>query len=96
MCSSDLPVIGVPIKSGALVGFDALLATVQMPAGIPVATVAIDGARNAGILAAQILALADSDLSGRLQSFKQNMVAGVEAKDEKLQKLGVDGYLAQK
>ena len=53
-----LPVIAVPIKSGALSGFDALLASVQMPAGIPVATVAIDGARNAGILAAQMLALA--------------------------------------
>lgn len=93
---TTLPVIGVPIKSGALVGFDALLATVQMPSGIPVATVAIDGARNAGILAAQILALADSGLAARLQEFKQKLVAGVEAKDAKLQQLGVDGYLAQK
>ena len=91
-----LPVIGVPIKSGALVGFDALLATVQMPAGIPVATVAIDSARNAGILAAQMLALSDVDLAERLQAFKQNMAAGVEAKDAKLQQLGVEGYLAQK
>lgn len=93
---TTLPVIGVPIKSGALVGFDALLATVQMPAGIPVATVAIDGARNAGILAAQILALADSALAERLRDFKSNLVAGVEAKDAKLQQLGVDGYLTQK
>ncbi len=91
-----LPVIGVPIKSGALVGFDALLATVQMPAGIPVATVAIDGARNAGILAAQILAQTDLALAERLRDFKSNLVAGVEAKDAKLQQLGVDGYLAQK
>lgn len=91
-----LPVIGVPIKSGALVGFDALLAMVQMPAGIPVATVAIDGARNAGILAAQMLALADAELAARLRSFKDNMAAGVEAKDAKLQQLGIAGYLAQK
>jgi len=91
-----LPVIGVPIKSGALVGFDALLAMVQMPDGIPVATVAIDGARNAGILAAQMLALADAELAARLRSFKDNMAAGVEAKDAKLQQLGVAGYLAQK
>ena len=91
-----LPVIAVPIKSGALSGFDALLASVQMPAGIPVATVAIDGARNAGILAAQMLALADSDLAGRLLAFKTSLRDGVLAKDAKLQQLGVVGYLAQK
>lgn len=91
-----LPVIAVPIKSGALVGMDALLAMVQMPAGIPVATVAIDGARNAGILAAQILATADEALAERLAAFKANMLDGVEKKDAKLQQLGVDGYLAQK
>ena len=88
-----LPVIAVPIKSGALSGFDALLASVQMPAGIPVA---IDGARNAGILAAQMLALADSDLAGRLLAFKTSLRDGVLAKDAKLQQLGVAGYLAQK
>lgn len=93
---TTLPVIAVPIKSGALVGLDALLAMVQMPAGIPVATVAIDGARNAGILAAQILAVADGDLAARLADFKQTMLGGVEKKDEKLQQLGIDGYLAQK
>lgn len=93
---TTLPVIAVPIKSGALVGFDALLAMVQMPAGIPVATVAIDGARNAGILAAQILATADEALAERLVTFKTDMLAGVEKKDAKLQELGVDGYLAQK
>lgn len=93
---TTLPVIAVPIKSGALVGFDALLAMVQMPAGIPVATVAIDGARNAGILAAQILAGADDELADRLVVFKANMLDGVEKKDARLQDLGVDGYLAQK
>lgn len=93
---TTLPVIAVPIKSGALVGLDALLAMVQMPAGIPVATVAIDGARNAGILAAQILATADEALAERLVAFKANMLDGVEKKDAKLQQLGVDGYLAQK
>ncbi len=91
-----LPVIAVPIKSGALSGFDALLASVQMPAGIPVATVATDGVRNAGILAAQMLALADSDLAGRLLAFKTSLRDGVLAKDAKLQQLGVAGYLAQK
>ena len=91
-----LPVIAVPIKSGALSGFDALLASVQMPAGIPVATVAIDGARNAGILAAQMLALADSDLAGRLLAFKTSLRDGDLAKYAKLQQLGVAGYLAQK
>lgn len=90
---TTLPVIAVPIKSGALVGFDALLAMVQMPAGIPVATVAIDGARNAGILAAQMLALAEPELSQRLADFKAGLLAGVEAKDAKLQQLGVVGYL---
>lgn len=93
---TTLPVIAVPIKSGALVGLDALLAMVQMPAGIPVATVAIDGARNAGILAAQILAGADEALAERLVAFKANMLDGVAKKDAKLQELGVDGYLAQK
>lgn len=93
---TTLPVIAVPIKSGALVGVDALLAMVQMPAGIPVATVAVDGARNAGILAAQVLATADEALAERLVVFKANMLDGVEKKDAKLQQLGIDAYLAQK
>lgn len=93
---TTLPVIAVPIKSGALVGLDALLAMVQMPAGIPVATVAIDGARNAGILAAQILAGADEKLAERLALFKEDMLKGVEKKDALLQQLGIEGYLAQK
>jgi 5-(carboxyamino)imidazole ribonucleotide mutase len=68
-----LPVIGVPVKSTALDGLDALLSTVQMPAGIPVATVAIDGAVNAALLAAQILALSDSALAGRLAEHRADM-----------------------
>jgi len=63
---TNLPVIGVPIAAGSLGGFDALLATVQMPTGVPVATVAVNGAANAAVLAAQILAVSDSDLAGRL------------------------------
>lgn len=64
---TTLPVIGVPVKTTALQGLDSLLSIVQMPKGVPVATVAIDGGRNAGLLAAQILALADADLAGRLR-----------------------------
>lgn len=93
---TPLPVIAVPIKNGAMAGVDALYAMVQMPAGIPVATVAIDGARNAGILAAQILATADCELRTAIKEFKVKMADGVLAKDEKLQKLGVEAYLAQK
>ena len=63
---TNLPVIGIPIAAGTLGGFDALLATVQMPSGVPVATVAVNGAANAAVLAAQILALSDSELAGRL------------------------------
>ena len=82
-----LPIIGVPIDSSCLQGMDALLATVQMPPGIPVATMAIGkpGARNAGILALQILALADADLDAKLEKFKQDMAAKVEEKAKKLE-----------
>jgi phosphoribosylamine--glycine ligase len=84
---TSLPIIGVPIDSSCLQGMDALLATVQMPPGIPVATMAIGkpGARNAGILAVQILALADAGLSEKLQEYKQDMAAKVEQKAKKLQ-----------
>lgn len=86
---TTLPVIGIPIKSSTLDGLDALLATVQMPSGIPVATVAIDGADNAAILAAQMLALSDEGLRARLSSMKKEMEAGVAKKDAALQeKLG--------
>ena len=64
---TNLPVIGIPVAAGALGGFDALLATVQMPPGVPVATVAVNGAANAAVLAAQILALSDPDLAQRLE-----------------------------
>lgn len=80
-----LPVIGIPIKASVLDGMDALLATVQMPKGIPVATVAIDGADNAGILAAQILAVYDEELSAKLDTMKADMTKEVLEKDEKLQ-----------
>ncbi|HLC25249.1 MAG TPA: 5-(carboxyamino)imidazole ribonucleotide mutase [bacterium] len=81
-----LPVIGVPIDSSPLKGLDALLATVQMPGGTPVATMAVgkSGARNASILAAQILALSDPALSQKLQNFKQKMSQVVEEADRKL------------
>lgn len=82
---TTLPVIGIPIKSSTLDGMDALLSTVQMPKGIPVATVAIDGADNAAILAAQMLALSDEALSRKLDQKKLDMTAEVMAKDAKLQ-----------
>lgn len=79
------PVIGVPLNATSLDGLDALLATVQMPSGIPVATVAIGGAENAGLLAAQILALSDDKLAAALQRFKADMAAKVAEKDKRLQ-----------
>ena len=82
---TTLPVIGLPIKSSTLDGLDALLATVQMPSGIPVATVAIDGAANAAILAAQILAVGDEALAKKLEEMKTEMAEGVRKKDAALQ-----------
>lgn len=82
---TTLPVIGIPVKSSTLDGLDALLATVQMPSGIPVATVAIDGAENAAILAAQMLALSDDILAEKLFAMKAEMEAGVAEKDAALQ-----------
>jgi 5-(carboxyamino)imidazole ribonucleotide mutase len=82
---TSLPVIGIPIKSSTLDGLDALLSTVQMPKGIPVATVAIDGADNAAILAVQILGVADEEISRKLNQFKKDMTDEVIAKDTKLQ-----------
>jgi 5-(carboxyamino)imidazole ribonucleotide mutase len=80
-----LPVIGIPIKSSTLDGLDALLATVQMPSGIPVATVAIDGAKNAALLAIEILAMGDECLSEKLKKMKTEMEQGVALKDKELQ-----------
>lgn len=82
---TTLPVIGIPIKSSTLDGLDALLSTVQMPSGVPVATVAIDGAENAAILAAQILAVSDNALSKKLIAMKQQMRESVIEKDAKIQ-----------
>jgi len=81
---TTLPIIGVPVNATALGGLDALLATVQMPAGIPVATVAIDGAQNAALLAAQILALGDPALAARLREQRQAMARKAEAADASL------------
>ncbi len=82
---TTLPVIGIPVKSSTLDGLDALLATVQMPKGIPVATVAIDGAANAAYLAAQILAVSDAELAGRLSQMKEEMKRDVLEKDKNIQ-----------
>ena len=82
---TTLPVIGIPVKSSTLDGLDALLSTVQMPKGIPVACVAVDGADNAAILAAQMLALSDDGLSGTLSQFKTDMALEVMDKDQKIQ-----------
>ncbi len=79
-----LPVIGIPVKSSTLDGLDALLATVQMPSGIPVATVAIDGAENAAILAVQMLALEDAELRTKLLEMKESMARAVQEKDRRL------------
>jgi len=82
---TPLPVIGVPVKSSALSGQDSLLSIVQMPAGVPVATVAINGARNAGLLAAQILGASDLRVRARVQGFKRALEAEVLAKAERLE-----------
>ena len=94
---TTLPVIGVPLRSSAgLDGADALYSTAMMPPGIPVATVAIGGAQNAAHLALRILALGDDALAGRIAAFRAEMDAGVAAKNEALDALGVEGYLARK
>ena len=82
--STTLPVIGIPMKSAALDGLDALLATVMMPSGIPVATVAIDGAKNAAVLAVQMLALSEPTLADKLAERKREMAAAVAEKDRLL------------
>ncbi|MCB2096786.1 MAG: 5-(carboxyamino)imidazole ribonucleotide mutase [Parvularculaceae bacterium] len=81
---TTLPVIGVPVESKALKGLDSLLSIVQMPAGVPVATVAIGNARNAGLLAVSILAAFDAKLAARLAAFKQSMARESRAKNRKL------------
>ena len=83
--NTTLPVIGIPMKGGAVDGLDALLATVQMPSGIPVATVAIDGAENAALLAAQILAVSDDDLAAKLDAARVKMAEQIAEKEATLQ-----------
>ena len=83
--NTTLPVIGIPMKGGAMDGLDALLATVQMPSGIPVATVAINGAKNAAVLAAQILAVSDDALAAKLDQARADMANQIAEKEAKLQ-----------
>lgn len=83
--NSTLPVIGIPMKGGMMDGLDALLATVQMPSGIPVATVAVGGAKNAAVLAAQILAVSDDALAAKLDQARADMAEQIAAKEQKLQ-----------
>ena len=83
--NSTLPVIGIPMKGGVSDGLDALLATVQMPTGIPVATVAVNGAKNAAVLAAQILAVYDDDLAAKLDADRVDMAATIAKKEAALQ-----------
>ncbi|HOV79006.1 MAG TPA: 5-(carboxyamino)imidazole ribonucleotide mutase [Bacillota bacterium] len=90
---TPLPVIGVPISSSPLNGVDALYAVVQMPSGVPVATVAINGARNAGILAAQIIGATDPEVRSAVVSLKEKMARQVEEKNALLAELGIEGYL---
>lgn len=91
-----LPVIGIPLENGSLRGLDALLATVQMPSGIPVATVGIGNAKNAGILALQILAVSDKDLERKLIEYKNKLSLNIEEKALKLENLGVEKFLKEK
>ncbi|GAA4654545.1 5-(carboxyamino)imidazole ribonucleotide mutase [Anaerocolumna aminovalerica] len=90
-----MPVIGVPIMTKALGGVDSLYSIVQMPSGIPVATVAINGALNAGLLAAKILAVSDPDLLERIKAYAASLKDGVSAKAEKLEKLGYEAYMKE-
>ena len=83
--NTTLPVIGIPMKGGAMDGMDALLATVQMPSGIPVATVALNGAKNAAVLAAQMLAIEDSELAARLDAARVEMAQQIAKKEAALQ-----------
>ena len=94
MCAAlfPMPVIGIPMHTTSLGGRDSLYSIVQMPSGIPVATVAIGGGKNAGILAAKILAVSDPDLLARLKAYSANMAEEVEAKDARLQENGYKNY----
>ncbi len=95
MCAAifPMPVIGIPMKTSDLGGVDSLYSIVQMPSGIPVATVAINGGQNAGILAAKILAVSDSALLARLKEYSKSLKESVQEKDKKLQEVGYKTYL---
>ena len=95
MCAAifPMPVIGIPMHTTSLGGRDSLYSIVQMPTGIPVATVAINGGANAGILAAKILATSDDALLARLKEYSKNLKEQVEAKDKKLQEVGYKEYM---
>lgn len=97
MCAAlfPMPVIGIPMKTSDLGGVDSLYSIVQMPSGIPVATVAINGGTNAGILASKILAASDDALLGRLKEYSENLKNDVVKKAEKLDQIGYKEYLAQ-
>ena len=94
MCAAlfPMPVIGIPMHTTSLGGRDSLYSIVQMPSGIPVATVASGGGKNAGLLAAKILAVSDPELLKKLKDYSANMAAEVEAKDRKLQEKGYKDY----
>ena len=98
MCAAifPMPVIGVPMHTSSLGGRDSLYSIVQMPTGIPVATVAINGGANAGILAVKMLAISDADLLQKLKEYKDDLKDGVVAKAEKLEKMGYKEYLNSK
>lgn len=91
-----MPVIGVPIYTKTVGGVDSLYSIVQMPSGIPVATVAIDGGANAGILAAKILATSDDELLARLKEYKEDLKDGVMKKKEKIENVGYKKYMEDK
>ena len=90
---TSIPIIGVPVESKTLKGIDSLLSIVQMPAGIPVATVAINGAKNAGLLAIQILSLFDEALKVKMKKYRETLHEQVRTKNSKLSSLGTDNYL---
>jgi len=92
---TPLPVIGVPVRGSNLEGMDSLLSIVQMPGGVPVATVAVNGAKNAGILATQIIGSSDTKVRAKVTAYKNEMKEEVEAKVEKLDKLQYKAYLEQ-
>jgi 5-(carboxyamino)imidazole ribonucleotide mutase len=90
---TSLPVIGVPVKTKSMDGLDSLLSIVQMPPGVPVATVAINGAKNAGLLAVEMLGISDKNLNSKIKKYKDSMNAEVKSKSKKLKSIGYKKYL---